>query len=354
MLGDGPDKIVIVDVQVQPQISISPSITVVEGQSVILQCNITTANPATNVTWFYSTNTVIPSTNGSIIWPSVNRNQHGLYTCRVSNGIGSPVTKTTFLRVNYGPEFSQRSIEYQSCIGDNATIACNAIGRPPPDVSLYRNGSLLRMNTGILNHRLPFDSSSKFGSYICISNNTLGVVNITTTFKIKPSGKVENVQLSVKDDSIKVTWQLPQCKGNIGEIKVQYRKKGQSSWQWEVKTPTSSDKEITIKGLDKGSEYEVRVVVIDIKGTAHEMTGAKVARTEKSAAASEGILIGFTIGGIFFLIILIAVLVIYERNGHNSSSGKYSMGRANQGLDEDVTKSASMEMGNIDSIHYKT
>ena len=84
-----------------------------------------------------------------------------------------------------GPEFSQRSIEYQSCIGDNATIACNAIGRPPPDVSLYRNGSLLRMNTGILNHRLPFDSSSKFGSYICISNNTLGVVNITTTFKIK-------------------------------------------------------------------------------------------------------------------------------------------------------------------------
>ena len=96
---------------------------------------------------------------------------------------------------------------------------------------------------------------------------------------IAASGKVENVQLSVKDDSIKVTWQLPQCKGNIGEIKVQYRKKGQSSWQWEVKTPTSSDKEITIKGLDKGSEYEVRVVVIDIKGTVHEMTGAKVART---------------------------------------------------------------------------
>ena len=71
-----------------------------EGQSVILQCNITTANPATNVTWFYSTNTIIPSTNGSILWPSVNRNRHGLYTCRVSIGIGSPVTKTTFLTVN--------------------------------------------------------------------------------------------------------------------------------------------------------------------------------------------------------------------------------------------------------------
>ena len=93
------------------------------------------------------------------------------------------------------------------------------------------------------------------------------------------SGSVENVQLSVKDSAIKVTWQLPQCKGNIGEIKVQYRKKGQSSWQWELTTPASSDKEVTIKGLDKGAEYEVRVVVVDINGTTHEMIGTKLAKT---------------------------------------------------------------------------
>ena len=91
------------------------------------------------------------------------------------------------------------------------------------------------------------------------------------------SGNVENVQVTVKDDSIKVTWQLPQCKGNIGEIKVQYKKRGQSNWQWELKAPASSDKEITIKGLDKGAEYEVRVVVVDINGTTHEMIGTKLA-----------------------------------------------------------------------------
>ena len=84
-----------------------------------------------------------------------------------------------------GPEFSQNSTEYQSCIGENASLTCNAIGRPLPDVSLYRNGSLLGMNTGSVTHLLPFDSSSNFGSYICISNNTVGVANITTTFKIK-------------------------------------------------------------------------------------------------------------------------------------------------------------------------
>ena len=85
---------------VQPQVSISPSITVVEGQNTVLQCNITAANPPTNVTWIYSTSEVVPSTNGSVIWPSVHRSRHGLYTCRASNGIGSPGVKTMFLTVH--------------------------------------------------------------------------------------------------------------------------------------------------------------------------------------------------------------------------------------------------------------
>jgi len=307
-------------VYVQPQISISPSITVVEGQSVILQCNITTANPATNVTWFYSTNTVIPSTNGSILWPSVNRNRHGLYTCRASNGIGSPVTKATFLTVNYAPEFMQNNTEHQSCIGENVTIVCSAIGCPIPDVLLYHNGTFLRRNSSRFSHPVFFNSLSTFGSYICVSNNSLGMVNITTKFKIKPSGKVENVRVNVKDDTIKVTWQLPQCKGNIREIKVQYRKEGQTSWQKELRTPASSDKEITIKGLDKGAKYEVRVVVIDINGTTHEMVGTVLAAIEKVTDETDWLLVGLLIGGICVLILLIAVCAVYKKKGLSSSS----------------------------------
>ena len=83
--------------------------------------------------------------------------------------------------------------------------------------------------------------------------------------------------MHVKDSSIRVTWQLPQCSGNIREIKVQYRKKGQSKWQWELKAATIADTEVIITGLEKGVEYEVRVVVLDTSGETHEMAEKKVA-----------------------------------------------------------------------------
>ena len=83
--------------------------------------------------------------------------------------------------------------------------------------------------------------------------------------------------MKVKGSTIRVTWQLPQCSGNIREIKVQYRKKGQSKWQWELKALTIAGTEVIITGLEKGVEYEVRVVVVDTNGKAHEMA-------EKTAA----------------------------------------------------------------------
>ena len=87
--------------------------------------------------------------------------------------------------------------------------------------------------------------------------------------------------MHLEDSAIRVTWQLPQCSGNIREIKVQYRKKGQSTWQWELKAATIADTEMTITGLEKGVEYEVRVVVVDKNGVKHETIGKKAAKAGK-------------------------------------------------------------------------
>ena len=70
---------------------------------------------------------------------------------------------------------------------------------------------------------------------------------------------------------------MPQCSGNIREIKVQYRKRGQSKWQWEVKAATIADTDVIITGLEKGVEYELRVVVLDTNGETHEMAEKKAA-----------------------------------------------------------------------------
>ena len=83
--------------------------------------------------------------------------------------------------------------------------------------------------------------------------------------------------MHVKDSTIRVTWQLPQCSGNIREIKVKYRMKGQSKWQWELKAAAIADTDVIITGLEKGVEYEVRVVVVDTNGETHEMAEKKAA-----------------------------------------------------------------------------
>ena len=85
----------------------------------------------------------------------------------------------------------QNNTEHQSCIGENVTIVCSAIGRPIPDVLLYHNGTFIRRNSSSFSHPLFFNSSSTFGSYICVSNNSVGMANITTKFKIKRKSFVE-------------------------------------------------------------------------------------------------------------------------------------------------------------------
>ena len=87
-------------------------------------------------------------------------------------------------------------------------------------------------------------------------------------FPVAASGNVSNIKLNVKEDSVRVTWDLPRCSSNIKEIKVQYRKSGLCDWKWEL-VVKSYRKEATIAGLETPGEFEVRVVVVDINGNQH-------------------------------------------------------------------------------------
>ena len=95
-------------------------------------------------------------------------------------------------------------------------------------------------------------------------------------------GNVTNINLSVNENTIRVTWDPPQCKGNIKEIKVQYRKKGESNWGMRSSTVTNTDKEFIINGLDNGVEYEVRIVVVDVSGKEHMTQASGTAKIGKS------------------------------------------------------------------------
>ena len=95
----------------------------------------------------------------------------------------------------------QNSKERLGCIGETVSINCNAVGRQPPDVFLYQNGTLLKQSLRNLSHQFALDSEGKFGAYACVSNNTFGTGNVTTTFKMKR--KVLNLSQSLKILNIK-------------------------------------------------------------------------------------------------------------------------------------------------------
>ena len=84
-----------------------------------------------------------------------------------------------------GAEFMHNSKERLGCISENVSINCNTVGRPTPDVFIYKNGTLLKQSLSNLSHHFALDSKGKFGAYTCVSNNTFGTVNVTTTFKMK-------------------------------------------------------------------------------------------------------------------------------------------------------------------------
>ena len=83
------------------------------------------------------------------------------------------------------PEIFQASKEYESCISESAGVHYRAAAQPPPDVSLYHNGGLLIRNSSSLVCQIQVNLSTDYGVYTCVSQNALGVANITTTQKIK-------------------------------------------------------------------------------------------------------------------------------------------------------------------------
>ena len=95
------------------------------------------------------------------------------------------------------------------------------------------------------------------------------------------TGNVTDINLSVNENTITGAWNPPQCKGNIKEMKVQYRRRGKSKWGTGLITATNTDKELTIKCLDNGVEYEVRVIVVDINGREHMTQASGTAKIGK-------------------------------------------------------------------------
>jgi len=239
--------------------------------------------------------------------------------------------QTVMVEIQDVPRFMESSKVYEKCIGENASILCNAVGSPVPDISLYLHGLLLASNASGLRYHVAIDSTCRFGAYICSSKNSVGAVKITTTIRVKSPGNVANINLSVKKNTIRVTWDLLQCTANIKEMKVQYRKKGESNWAMRSSTVTSTAKEFIINDLDNGVDYEVRIVVVDISGKEHMAQASGTAKIGTAADTSIGAsTIALYILIPFVLMIITALLLWIMRLKKKATSIPMTSSNANQ------------------------
>ncbi|VVC24599.1 Hypothetical protein CINCED_3A009632 [Cinara cedri] len=107
----------------------------------------------------------------------------GMYTCEVSNGVGSPQSYNIELDVNAVPYFTITPQIVEGAEGETAVIKCEASGNPEPTIKWIHNGRPL--SEAIPNVRRSVTSNSititpltknDTGNYGCNATNSLGYV----------------------------------------------------------------------------------------------------------------------------------------------------------------------------------
>ncbi|XP_032679470.1 lachesin-like [Odontomachus brunneus] len=185
------------EVVVPPDISddsTSTDMVVREGSNVSLRCEAT-GSPKPNITWrredgeliSLGKNLEVPSIEGSIFnITKVNRLQMGAYLCIASNGVPPTVSKRIMLVVHFTPMISIQNQLVGAQEGQQMTLECYSEAYPKSinywtreDV-IISNGdkyeSSFSDNTYKMHMKLMIRSvaMSDYGSYKCISKNSLG------------------------------------------------------------------------------------------------------------------------------------------------------------------------------------
>ncbi|XP_064093924.1 lachesin-like [Macrobrachium nipponense] len=119
-----------------------------EGAAVSLICSAR-AYPPANTTWrrtdaepiFEKPRIVWVIEGPDLVFPSVRREHHAAYTCHVTNGVTTPVSRTTYLTVTYAPLIWLERDMVGTKAGVDATLNCTSEGNPTPRHSWSVNSS---------------------------------------------------------------------------------------------------------------------------------------------------------------------------------------------------------------------
>ncbi|KAJ8727612.1 hypothetical protein PYW07_001731 [Mythimna separata] len=204
------------DIVVPPDIldrGTSTDQTAREGASINLTC-AATGSPHPQITWRREHSKPITISDGmqvtSFEGPELNisrvtRQHAGAYLCIASNGVPPTVSKRIMLTVQFPPVITIRNQLVGAALGTELVLECETEAYPKP-VSYWSrdNGEIVPVGGGLEPHKIDGSyrsvlklairrvTSSDYGTYKCVSKNSLGDTEGTIKLYPMPLPPMEN------------------------------------------------------------------------------------------------------------------------------------------------------------------
>ncbi|RWS31341.1 cell adhesion molecule-like protein [Leptotrombidium deliense] len=221
--------------------------------------------------------------NGSLVIIDANKEDEGDYVCDISNGIGSSLSSTSSVRVNYPSHFTKNFEVITVREGLKAELICDVIGDKPINVSWFKdkieitsnalslsspakyaideNISLTGITSRLVINRVDVSDSTLFA---CRASNPFGndEKNIQVVVQGPPDSPSNIKTVEVLSREATLSWSEPRS-GNsalLGFV-VEYISLN-GSWQRDkrlIHVP-AKDKSVIIKGFYPDETYKIRVI----------------------------------------------------------------------------------------------
>nr|XP_018916966.1 PREDICTED: Down syndrome cell adhesion molecule-like protein Dscam2 isoform X2 [Bemisia tabaci] len=277
-------------IQVAPSWTVEPEdTTVIHEQSAYIHCQAS-GYPTPSLKWMKaradqmshftpleSDSDLYIAGNGSILIKSVHPIHEGHYSCEASNGIGTSITKTVFLKVNVPAFFREKSRNESEAIGQAANLVCKADGDepihitwvPPPKSDLQ---PLLHRSSPSEYH-IPKLRPKHAGLYRCTAYNAYGQDEMQVRLNVKepprPPEFVDIRELGAR--WMILSWRAEErgpdatSGGSVGRYVIQFCRADLEE-QWNNMTVAEGETSARIAPLAPATTYTVRLFAVNDVG----------------------------------------------------------------------------------------
>ncbi|CAK1549333.1 unnamed protein product [Leptosia nina] len=297
------------------------------------------------------------------------REDVGVFTCVVDNGIGGEDRQDVTLVVKFKPEMdtSPSLVKSASNVGQVGRLTCKCKSAPAPNFTWSKNGAKLPVNTSTKYfaeyHKIDAItftsvllindvSSADYGSYECGSRNDLGFS--TTSVKLdvtsSPDPVTSVVVTNVTHNSVSLEW-VPGFDGGLYTwYRVRYRKIYDETYKYEDVIPRNATS-FAVHNLERNTDYVFSVMSINKMGqskyrpddtkattlTSSELGELNVVSTEfvETADVSKSVVVYVSITGVVLILINAALVACFifkrrsrrlkEQAGQSSKSATIEM-----------------------------